>query len=371
MSSSSARRRPPSALSLLLFLVVAAVMFLYQGGYLEGLGLGPGAPVVTVAPGSWVQTHFTAPDFEDIALHQGGLDTLLAADIDAVQQYVDLASFDFDLDSVTQALIRAHRRGVEIRMVIDDENLADEQVARVVDELEAAGIPIVFDERNAFMHNKFVVMDEHIVWTGSWNLTDNGTYRNNNNALRFDLPELAENYTAEFQEMFVDRSFGPRSPSDTPYPVLQLSDGSEIETYFSPEDGARAAIMEQLRQAESEIVFMAYSFTDDDIARVILERAREGVRVRGLFEARGSGGEYSEYGLFRDAGLDVRLDGNPAIMHHKVFVIDGRVTITGSYNFSSSAANENDENLLVIKNTELARSYLAEFERVYQAGQEE
>jgi len=170
--------------------------------------------------------------------------------------------------------------------------------------------------------------------------------------------------------MFLDGKFGPKSPENTPYPVLQLSDGSRIETYFAPEENVRGAIMGRLREAKEEILFMAFSFTDDDIARVLLEKAREGVRVRGVLESRQES-PYSEYAVLRKAGLDVRLDGNPRTMHHKVFVIDGKVLITGSYNFSQNAAEENDENILIIENAGLARAYQEEFERVYQAAQEE
>jgi len=256
-------------------------------------------------------------------------------------------------------------------MVIDSENLADEQVKWITDELTAAGIPIVYDDRQALMHDKFAIIDQAILWTGSWNLTENGTYENNNNALRFAIPELAANYTVEFEEMFFDDAFGTTSPENTPYPELLLSDDSRIETYFSPEDNARARILQHLRGADTEIVFMAFSFTDDEMGRVLLEKARQGVYVHGVFESRGAGGEYSEYALLRDAGLDVRLDGNPRSMHHKVFIIDGRITIAGSYNFTASAAEDNDENVLIIENADLAHAYLQEFDRVYRAGQEE
>ncbi|MBN1484063.1 MAG: phospholipase [Chloroflexia bacterium] len=367
----SSRKKQTSLLSILLFVLAAVGLYAYQAGLLAPIGLAPPSSVVSVTPGAWVQAHFTAPDFEDVALHRGGLDAVLVADLDRAQQSIDLASFDLDLSSVAQALIRAHQRGVRVRVIVDDENLEDEIVLELCEALDQAGIPIVYDQRNAFMHNKFAVIDKQVLWTGSWNLTDNGAYRNNNNALRFELAELAENYTVEFEEMFVDGAFGPSSPADTPYPVLQLSDDSVIENYFSPEDDVAAAILAQLRQAESEIVFMAYSFTDDDMGRVLLQKAREGVVVRGVFESRGASSEYSEYSLLRQAGLDVRLDGNPAIMHHKVFVVDAQILITGSYNFSASAANSNDENVLIIQNTELARSYLDEFERIYQVGQEE
>ncbi|MGC8959287.1 MAG: phospholipase D-like domain-containing protein [Chloroflexia bacterium] len=367
---SSRKQRLPSPWYLLLLLLLAVFLGLYQAGLLGPLGLGPAPAVITAPAGSWFQPFFTAPDFSDQTPHRDGLDARVAADIEAAREQVDIASFEFNLESITQALLRAHERGVRVRLVLDGGNLNQEEMKAATDRLRSAGIPIVFDERQAFMHDKFVIIDRHILWVGSWNLTENDTYRNNNNLLRFDLPQLAENYTAEFEEMFLDGRFGPRSPENTPYPVLQLSDGTRIETYFAPEENVRGAIMSRLREAKEEIVFLAFSFTDDDIARVLLEKAREGVRVRGVLESRQEN-PYSEYTVLRKAGLDVRLDGNPRTMHHKVFVIDGLVTITGSYNFSKNAAEENDENLLVIENAGLARAYLEEFERVYQAAQKE
>jgi phosphatidylserine/phosphatidylglycerophosphate/cardiolipin synthase-like enzyme len=73
----------------------------------------------------------------------------------------------------------------------------------------------------------------------------------------------------------------------------------------------------------------------------------------------------TEFDPFRQAGLDVRLDGNDGQMHHKVFIVDGRIVITGSYNFSRSAEERNDENVVIIYDERVARFFLEEFERVY------
>jgi phosphatidylserine/phosphatidylglycerophosphate/cardiolipin synthase-like enzyme len=358
-----------SPLYLLILVLVAVVAYLYQSGNLKGLGLGPGSPVSTVS-GDWYEVHFTSPDPSGDPQLTGGMDSLVIADIAQAKESVDVVSFEYTLDSITEALIAAHDRGVQVRMVLDDGNLSEEDMLRLTKQLQKAGIPIVWDQRAAFMHDKFVIIDRQVLWVGSWNLTVNDTYYNNNNAIRFILSDLAANYTAEFEEMFVNKQFGPKSPVNTPYPVLQLSDGTTIKTYFSPEDNARAALLAQLREAQNEIAFMAFSFTDDDVARVLLEKARAGVVVRGVFETRNAEGTGSEYSVLKKGGLDIRLDGNPRTMHHKVFVIDGKVTITGSYNFTASAAEDNDENLLIITNPDIARSYAGEFEKVYAAGGE-
>ncbi len=78
----------------------------------------------------------------------------------------------------------------------------------------------------------------------------------------------------------------------------------------------------------------------------MIDRAQAYVEVSGIFERTGSETEFSEMGRLKSAGLDVMQDGNPYPLHHKVFIIDGRTVIFGSFNFSENADSSNDENLL-------------------------
>ena len=73
--------------------------------------------------------------------------------------------------------------------------------------------------------------------------------------------------------------------------------------------------------------------------------------------------------LCSNAGLDVWLDGNPRLMHHKVIIIDGQIVITGSYNFSNNAEQNNDENTLIIHNQDIAAQYMTEFQQIYDLSQ--
>ena len=91
--------------------------------------------------------------------------------------------------------------------------------------------------------------------------------------------------------------------------------------------------------------------------------------MAGVLESRGSGTIYSELGRLTAAGIPVLTDGNKYVMHHKVMIIDGLWTITGSYNFSASAQTSNDENILIIKSAAVARMFEEEYERVRQMAQ--
>lgn len=338
-----------------LFLVIAA----WAGADLVGIG-GTSKPIETTENAS-IAVYFTAPRYPDkAAYHQGGLDEKLTAAIEGAQKNVDVAAFEIDLASVTDALVRAHQRGVKIRVVTDSDYAEELGPERLL----AAQIHVVFDDSQAFMHDKFVVIDGKQVWTGSWNLTNNCTYRNNNNVVVANSKLLAENYTAEFAEMFVDGKFGASSPDNTPHPRLEIN-GVQVENFFEAEGDARTRMIQLIKDAKSSIDVLAFVFTDDDIASAIIARHRAGVAVRIVTETRNVTGDGSDVAAFQKAGIDILPDGNPYMMHHKVIIIDQAIVITGSYNFSRNAADYNDENVLILHSAEIAGQYTAEFERVY------
>lgn len=326
-------------------------------GPLTGIGEQGGA--------SWYQVYFTSPKYPDrVADHHGSLDDKLTTFIDMAKTSVDIAIYQLDLDNVTQALIDAKKRGANVRVVTDVDSLNDPKENLSFKRLEKEGIRVVGGNPNGIMHNKFVVVDKAAVWTGSWNFTVNDTYRYNNNGILIPSPELARNYTATFEKMFNDQKFGPsRKPGGTT-PRLTVG-GIAVENYFAPEDKVAEKIIPRLKQAAHTIDFMAFSFTDDDLGQAVLDRAKAGVKVRGVFEKTGSETQFSEFGKMRNVGLDVWQDGNPYLMHHKVFIVDAKTVVFGSFNFSQNADEENDENLLVVDDAFLAQQFQAEFERVY------
>ena len=330
----------------------------------ETATLLPPVPTTTQIAGTdaQIQVYFSNPDRPDTDSYRGGPDAPLAEAIRRAEFSVDAAIYHLNLWSIRDALIAAHQAGVHVRVVTESDNLDESEIQ----ELKQAGIEVLGDRRESLMHDKFVIIDRLEVWTGSMNFTVNGAYRNDNNLVRVRSSKLAENYTSEFEEMFVQDMFGDDIVSQTPHPSLTI-DGTPVETYFSPDDGTAAMIIAALQNAEERVVFMAFSFTSDPIANALIERAAAGVDVIGVFEeSQYHANTGTEYESLLAAGLDVRLDGNPDSMHHKVFIIDGETVITGSYNFSRSAEERNDENTLIIHNPELAVQYLSEFERVFE-----
>lgn len=311
--------------------------------------------------GAWFELYFTNPDSPLASQKTGGPDGPLADAIDSARLTVDVAIYSLSLNSVRDALLRAHDRGVQVRIVMESDNLdrTDPQ------KLEDAGIPILGDRREGLMHDKFVVIDNSEVWLGSMNFTDSGAYTDNNNLIRIQSVKMAENYTKEFEEMFVDDQFGPDVVPETPNPRVTL-DGTPIDVYFSPDDLVQASFLDLINNAQESIYFMAFSFTADPLGEAVRARAMEGVTVAGVMETdQVKSNIGTEFDPFKQAGLDVAADGNPDQMHHKVMIIDQSIVIFGSYNFTDSAEKRNDENLIVIYNEDIAAQFIAEFQRVY------
>lgn len=350
--------------AVIVLIVVIAVWFANQSGSLETLPATPASQ--TSATGTWYEIYFTDPRYPDNpANHHGGLDEKMVSFMDRAEKTLDVADYDFDLQNVADAMVRAKKRGVRVRMVTDSDTLGnkDEQIQAAFRTLKSAGIPIVDDRRPAIMHDKFTIVDGEWVETGSWNYTDGDTYHLNNWMGIFHSPELAENYTEEFQQMF-SRKFGPAKSKVIPHPSVEL-DGALVQNCFSPKGDCADLVVRTIdRDATRSIHFMAYSFTHDAIGKAMIDKSKAGVTVQGVFETTGSQTSFSEYGKMKKAELDVYTDGNPWLMHHKVIVIDDHIVIAGSFNFSASANDENDENLLIIDDSNVARLFNAEFERV-------
>ncbi len=311
--------------------------------------------------GFW-EVYFNAPTgSRDASTYTGGIDQVLAADLAGVTQTLDIAAYEFNDPALTTAVLAAKGRGVRVRVVTDDDagiNDAD----TTLHQLEQAGIPIVNDDRSALMHNKFMILDSATVWTGSWNYTVNGTYRNNNNALVLHSQPAVQDYQAEFNEMFIDGKFGPTSPLNTPRETF-TQDGVPIGIYFASEEDVKSKVDAALQTATHSIRFLTFSFTLDDVGQVLLDKASAGVDVSGIFETTGSQTQFSELTPLFCAGLPVRQDGNPFVLHDKVFIVDNATVLTGSFNYSASANDSNDENLVIITDPDLAQQYTAEFDR--------
>ena len=329
---------------------------------------GSSVPAPSGLP-SWLTVYFTDPNPPDQV--NNGVDRYIVPLLQSATQSIDLTSFDLNLPSVLDALVAAQGRGVRVRVVYDGENGEQTlsasrsptgQAIDAVAMLQAAGIPLVNGGRsNGLMHDKMIIVDGKTLVMGSWNMSYNDTYRNNNNLLVITDPTLIANYQAKFNELFEAKRFGTNATVGALTPIL-TSDGVQVANYFSPPDGVMQKLVALVGGAKQSIRFMAFTYTDQDLADAMTQRFKAGVDVAGIFENR-SATQGALVPLYC-AGVPVKVDGNPYTMHHKVIVIDGHIVVTGSFNFTKSADDANDDNVLIIDSPALAQLYLQEYQRL-------
>ena len=137
-----------------------------------------------------------------------------------------------------------------------------------------------------------------------------------------------------------------------------------VYTCFSPEGKCEDMIVKEINEAQSNIYIMAYGFTAREIASALLKAKKRGVHIEVLLDKKFNHNEkYSAADFTAHMGIPIYLDGEHKIMHNKVMIIDRKTVITGSYNFTKSANNENAENLLIMRSKELADDYFKNYQQ--------
>lgn len=132
-----------------------------------------------------------------------------------------------------------------------------------------------------------------------------------------------------------------------------------VEVAFSPNGGGAGIIINAITQAKKSIKVQAYSFTNADIAKALLDSSKRGVDVKVVLDKSQETEKYTSATFLANAGVPVRIDDDFAIAHNKIMILDEETVITGSFNFTKAAEERNAENVLVIRgNKELAKLYL-------------
>jgi phosphatidylserine/phosphatidylglycerophosphate/cardiolipin synthase-like enzyme len=152
-------------------------------------------------------------------------------------------------------------------------------------------------------------------------------------------------------------------------PPLEFALHGRAQVAFTPGDDADGLLIEAIRQARSQILVQAYSFTHRAIAEALVAARRRGVDVQVIADHdQDAHVATTRIGDLAQAGVPVYLDAQHAAAHNKVMVIDaGRpeaVLVTGSYNFTHAAQHRNAENLLILRGDPLlAEAYAANWRR--------
>jgi phosphatidylserine/phosphatidylglycerophosphate/cardiolipin synthase-like enzyme len=278
--------------------------------------------------------------------------------------------------------------------------------------LQNAGIPIIDDtgdgsRGSGLMHHKFIVIDDRVVITGSANFTlsdffgdfNNLESRGNaNNLIEINNSQLANLFTEEFNLMWgdgwggqLDSKFGLQKPSREPQQII--IGNSVVEVHFSPTSStipwylsSNGSIARTLNIAKKEIDLALFVFSDQNLANLLEIKNQNRVTIKALIDPSFACRYYSEaldmLGVVLNNKCKSEINNHPwqvpiqtvgvpelfqgDKLHHKFALIDDKIVITGSHNWSEAANVKNDETLLVIYSSKVSAHFSREFRRIYE-----
>jgi phosphatidylserine/phosphatidylglycerophosphate/cardiolipin synthase-like enzyme len=125
---------------------------------------------------------------------------------------------------------------------------------------------------------------------------------------------------------------------------------SQVEILCPPKDKCFGRIIQLIDAAKETIYVQAYQLTAQPIAAALQRAHARGVKVFILADKTQTAQTGSTFvPRLATAGIPVKIDHRPAIAHCKIIIIDGKTTLTGSYNWTDGAENRNSENLVIIE----------------------
>ncbi|MCD6223680.1 MAG: DUF1669 domain-containing protein [Deltaproteobacteria bacterium] len=160
--------------------------------------------------------------------------------------------------------------------------------------------------------------------------------------------------------------------------ICSVSQARDIEVYFTPNEKAVYTIGKYIEKAKKNIDVAVYCFTSRKLAWKIVEAKKRGIKIRILIDAHQGDfleNKYTKSLFLKKKGIDVRLSKNyvykdfEGIMHNKFAIIDRKIVITGSFNWTASAYTRNNENIVILKRVDIANLYEQNFEKLWKKGQ--
>lgn len=329
---------------------------------------------------------------------------LLVEAIDRADATLDACVYGFSNQKIIDAVVRAYYRGVKVRVVGDARHLSygDRGYKTMIQHR----IPMQVGNQFHIMHNKYFVIDGRFTFVGTGNITTTGFNKNDNNWILIDDIPVADDFAAEFQQMFEGRFSTAKIPNFNGN-RYQVGD-TNIEVLFSPHEDTMGKILEELRAAHTSVHFQIFAFTKDQVGSTFIEKHREFTeynesvgkgdlpvialkdhwsddnpdsgerpkKVVGIFDKsqiHGNGQFHEGYRIIANH-VPVRLDANVnsflpgdyqaggGRLHTKTMILDygtpdARV-VTGSFNWSSSATIANDEVLMVIRGERVVEQFM-------------
>jgi hypothetical protein len=270
-------------------------------------------------------------------------------------QSIEIAFFNVRLDTVKDLLVLKKNAGVDVHVVLDKKQ-QDKSYNTMGEELSALGINVSLVENtaaeNATMHNKFAIVDSHLVMTGSANYSYTALNISDEELIAFDDAGLAARYELELDEIIQNGDV-----SSAPY-----AGNEAMQVFMGPEDGLAYKVKDMLDDAQTSVVVAMFQLNIQMIVDALVAAHVRGVNVIVVLdEKQASQADATADETLSAAGVPVLLadaTGNSvAEMHSKFVVVDHAKVLLGSYNWTNLGSFFNDENIVILDDVHMATRF--------------
>ena len=301
---------------------------------------------------------------------------------------LDLALFGFENQvEIFNALMNAQKRGVQIRAVFDMNykgkntyygttnviKALKKGTVRTDYSVDLSYYKTALSGKNeniipgALMHNKYVISDMQKVWTGSANVSDTCTGGYNANISGVITSKIiAWLYTRDFEFMYIDNKFHKDKP-ETYLKGIKLADGSELQVYFLPGKSANnLGVIPLMHSAQKYLYGLIFFYTNNKLIYSAIDAHKKGVDVKIILDAVEANAVHrKKHYMLRKESIPVKAENFGGKMHCKTFLADDEIFSFGSMNATTTAEYYNDENLVIVKNKNLAKDIRQYFELLW------
>ncbi|HEX20376.1 MAG TPA: DUF1669 domain-containing protein [Acidiferrobacteraceae bacterium] len=293
------------------------------------------------------------------------LEDVIIKFIDKAEKRLDIAVQELENRPIAEAIIRARSRKVLVKLVLEQDYLRSTRMSsnpwspggkneanrQIQDAILRSKIDVKSDYNSSIFHQKFIVRDGASVLTGSTNFTPTGTGENLNHVVVVHNEKVAKIYSSEFREI-QQGHFGKRNEGHDKKPTDVVVSNVPIRVLFAPDHNPEMEIMKQMMKARKRIDFAIFTYAQSSgIDDTMLRLLEVGMPIRGAFDGKQGAQDWAAIPALKKKGAKlfaVNQSDTVRKLHHKLMVLDDKVVIAGSFNYTGPANRLNDENIIIL-----------------------
>ncbi|HOK79481.1 MAG TPA: phospholipase D-like domain-containing protein [bacterium] len=265
------------------------------------------------------------------------VDRLIINRLLQAKKSVYIATYTFGWSDGFETLEKLSRKGIDVKILLQ---FPQENVSIKITQTKIKQ----WDKKSCHLHAKFIVIDERYVFVGSANFTESSLMWDSNNIVFFNDGNIGKFFAKNFLLLW-SGSMDCNTYKD-----------QVVEIYFSPTTDCAQIIRNEIGKAEKNIKFAMFSFTSDSIAEEICKVGLKGVQIYGIFENSQNPASNEYEFLKRFHFFHIKKDCFVENIHDKFTIIDEKIVLTGSFNYTESA-RKNIETLIIIRKPDVATFY--------------